>query len=118
MGARSCAPENEPDARSRGRGAVGRTHDQLQTPAFAPMVAVEIRSPGDAPLDVARKIEVYLRGGSERTILADPRRRTVSLHDSSGVIRFAGNDVLEHPRRPDFDASIGPLFAAALDIAT
>jgi len=96
----------------------GLTHDQIQAPAFAPTVAVEIRSPGDDPLDVARKLDVYLRGGSEFVLVADPIKRTMMLHDPVSVIVFAGNDVLEHQGLPGFELTVGPFFAAALDIAT
>jgi len=96
----------------------GLTHDQLQAPAFAPTVAVEILSPGDNPLDVASKIDVYLRGGSELVIVADPIKRTMTLHDASRVSRFAGKDVVEHRVLPEFELCVGPFFSGALDIVT
>ena len=95
----------------------GLTHDQIQAPAFAPSVAVEIRSPGDDPLDVARKLDVYLRGGSEFVLVADPIKRTMMLHDPVSVIAFAGNDVLEEQGPPGFELTVGPFFSAALVIA-
>ena len=96
----------------------GLTHDQLQAPAFAPTVALEILSPGDNPLDVASKIDVYLRGGSELVIVADPIKRTMTLHDASRVSRFAGKDVVEHRVLPEFELCVGPFFSGALDIVT
>lgn len=104
-----------------------RDHSRVQTefaivlaaaPAFAPSVAVEIRSPGDDPLDVASKLDVYLRGGSEFVLVADPIKRTMMLHDPVSVIAFAGNDVLEDQGLPGFELTVGPFFAAALVIAT
>jgi Uma2 family endonuclease len=51
----------------------GLSHDELQAPAFAPNVAVEVLSQGDARLDLASKIDVYLGAGFEllRPFFAD-----------------------------------------------
>lgn len=85
--------------------------DELQLPPFAPDVAVEILSPGDRRADVDDKIDVYLRSGSSLVIVVDPRKRTVELHDHTGVARLREGDAIEHRALPGFSYPISELFA-------
>jgi Uma2 family endonuclease len=96
----------------------GLTRDAIQAPAFAPTVAVEILSPGDDPLDVASKIDVYLRGGCSLAIVVDPGKRTVMLYDETETRLLTARDTLSHPALPGFELALGALFAAALDLPT
>jgi Uma2 family endonuclease len=92
----------------------GLTHEEIQLPALAPNVAIEILSPGDDPRDVASKIDVYLRSGAELVIVVDPKTRTMALHDGALTALRAG-DVLRHRALPDFSLDVGELFSLALD---
>jgi Uma2 family endonuclease len=92
----------------------GLTHDEIQAPALAPTVAIEILSPGDDPRDVASKIDVFLRAGTELVIIVDPKKRTMTVHDGTTTVLVAG-DTLGHPALPGFSLDVGELFSLALD---
>ena len=96
----------------------GLSHEDIQLPAFAPTVAVEVLSRGDLAADVASKIDVYLRGGGRLVIVIDPRKRTLVAHDAQTVSRFAPVDVFTHSALPDFRLELGPFFSRALDLTT
>jgi len=94
----------------------GLTHEEIQAPAFAPTVAVEILSPGDDPRDVASKIDVYLRAGTALAIVVDPRARTVALHDAAGTTVSCAAQTLRHAALPGFELDLARLFSTALDL--
>lgn len=91
--------------------------DDIQAPPFAPTIAVEVLSPRDEAADVADKVDVYLRGGSRVVIVADPRKRTMTVHDGTTATTFAGDETLVTARLPGFAIPLGPFFATALDRA-
>ncbi|MGH7708341.1 MAG: Uma2 family endonuclease, partial [Vulcanimicrobiaceae bacterium] len=90
------------------RGLAGR---DLQIPALAPDLAVEILSPGDRRIDIDHKIGVYLSAGSALVMVVDPRRRVVELHDATGVRELGERDVIEHESLPGFSFAVAELFA-------
>jgi len=105
----------------------GFEYDEIQAPHFAPTVAVEILSRGDDARDIKRKVDVYLRAGSELAIVVGPLGRTSALYDARGKTVLSEGGVLSHPALPDFtlaiqllcgciarDALAGPSRAAAL----
>jgi Uma2 family endonuclease len=96
----------------------GVSHEDIQLPAFAPTVAVEVLSRGDLMADVASKIDVYLRGGSRLVIVIDPRKRTLVAHDAERVSTFVSGDVFAHPALQDFRLDLAPFFSRALDLTT
>ncbi len=89
--------------------------DALQSPPFAPTVAVEVLSPDDDARDVDSKIDVYLRGGSALVIVIDPAARVIRLHDAASSTRLTAHDVLRHKALRDFELPVGAFFADALD---
>ena len=93
----------------------GFTADELEAPPFAPTVAVEILSQGDAPADVESKIEVYLVGGSALVLVVDPRERTLLVCDAGGRTKLAGDATFTHDALPDFAVRLDAFFADALD---
>lgn len=93
-----------------------RTLKELQSPTFAPTVAIEILSRGDDPRDVQDKTETYLRAGCALVILVDPRVRSMMLHDAAGSTVLTESDVLRHAALPSFEISLAGLFAIALDL--
>jgi Uma2 family endonuclease len=93
----------------------GLSDDDIEMPAFAPTVAVEILSPGDKRKDVASKIDVYLRAGAELVVVVDPLSRKVVLHDGHEARTLSTTDTLEHPALPGFILNIGDLFSIALE---
>lgn len=95
----------------------GLAREELQAPDFAPAVAIEILSPGDARADVESKIEVYLRSGTQLVVIVDPVRRRMQLHDGlAAPTDLTRDDVLTHPAMPGFSLSLAKLFATALDL--
>lgn len=85
---------------------------ELELPAFAPDVAIEILSPGNVPKRMAHKVAVYLAAGSQLVIVVDPSDRSVRLHDPNGVRVLRGADAIEHSALPGFRLSLPTLFAA------
>ncbi len=94
----------------------GLSHADLQAPALAPNLAVEILSPGDDPRDVAAKIDVYLRSGAQLVLVVDTAKRTITAYDASTITVFTESDTLRHRALPEFELPLGPLFATALDL--
>ena len=77
----------------------------------APDLAVEIRSPGDRPGEIADKVAGYFRSGAGLVWGVDPRRRVVMVHTPDGHTRLLrdgdtvnGGDVL-----PGFTAPVSEL---------
>lgn len=93
----------------------GSSREKLQAPEFAPTVAVEVLSPGDDPLDVASKVDVYLGAGSALVVLVDPIARTMSLCDRERTRALAEGSTFRHNALPGFNLSLTELFATALD---
>jgi Uma2 family endonuclease len=85
---------------------------ELELPALAPDVVVEILSPGDRERHIEHKIGVYLSAGSQLVIIVEPRDRTVRLHDRGGVRILRGDDVIAHEALPGFTLALPRLFAA------
>ena len=94
----------------------GLSHADIQSPAFAPNVVVEILSPGEDPRDVAAKIDVYLRAGTELVLVVDPKKRTITVYDAATVTVLGTDDTLRHDALPEFELPLGPLFSTALDL--
>ncbi len=94
----------------------GRSHADVQAPAFAPDVAVEILSPEDDAQNVAEKIDVYLRSGTALVLVVDPPSRTLTAYDATSSDRYTAADIFRHSALPDFERPLGPFFALALDL--
>ena len=89
----------------------GLPADALETPRFAPDVAIEIRSPGDHEPDVADKVAIYLAAGTALVIVVDPDGRTARLSDENGTRTLGVEDALEHDALPGFRLPLRELFA-------
>ncbi len=62
----------------------------------APDLAVEVLSPSNAPTDVRRKIDDYLRHGTRLAWVVDTAARTVTVQTRGGLPRvLRGDDVLD-----------------------
>ena len=79
----------------------------------APDLAVEVTSPGDTRLEVAEKVASWLAGGTRVVWVADPRRRTVTIHEPGAAPRrLADPDVLDGaPLFPAFRLPVADVFA-------
>jgi Uma2 family endonuclease len=90
--------------------------EEIEIPAFAPDVAIEVLSPGDDRRDVTDKIDVYLRAGVQLVIEIDPQNRRARLHDGTGLSELGAYDILRHAVLPGFELALGPFFSEALDL--
>ena len=61
--------------------------EQTEEPAFAPDIAVEVRSPSDREAFINLKTQQYLAHGSLLVINADPQTRTMTAHFADGSVR-------------------------------
>lgn len=79
----------------------------------APDLAVEVTSPGDTRLEVAEKVASWLAAGTRVVWVADPRRRTVTIHEPGAAPRrLADPDVLDGaPLFPAFRLPVADVFA-------
>lgn len=80
---------------------------------LAPDLVCEVLSPSNTAMEMAEKIEIYLRGGVRLVWVADPNRRTITVYTPDHVARtlFAddlldGGDVL-----PGLRLRVGDIFA-------
>lgn len=85
--------------------------EEIEIPALAPDVAVEILSPDDRRVDLEDKIDVYLKAGSSLVIVVDPKRRVVELHDHKAATILHESDAIEHWALPGFHYLISELFS-------
>ena len=60
--------------------------DARERPRIAPDIAVEVLSPQDRRRTLDQKIALYLQHGSLVVIVADPAKRTLTMHRTNGSI--------------------------------
>jgi Uma2 family endonuclease len=68
----------------------------LQEPPFAPLVAVEVRSPSDRRGYRDEKIARYLATGSVLVLDVDPAAREIHAHSHEGVRTYAAGEFFAH----------------------
>jgi len=86
--------------------------DAYEMPPFSPDVAVEIRSRGDRPGTIRRKVELYLAHGARLVLDIDPATRTIVAHDATSVRSFGDGDRFEHSAVAGLTFETGELFDA------
>lgn len=70
--------------------------DALGSPAMAPDLAVEVRSPSNSRREIALKVEIYLRAGVRLVWVVDADARTVTVYAPDRPPRvLAVGDVLD-----------------------
>jgi Uma2 family endonuclease len=82
-----------------------------EMPPMAPDIAVEIRSPGDRPRNINRKIELYLAHGSLIVLDVDPKKREIIVHDTRLARTLREGDHFEHPAAPGLTFDVHGVFA-------
>ena len=76
-----------------------------------PLLAVEVLSPDDRAMAVARKVGDYLRAGVKVVWVVDYENRTIAAHRSDGVQRFTSADTLTaEDILPGFAVPLADLF--------
>ena len=95
----------------------GLSEEEIQTPDFAPDVAIEVRSPGDRRSDFESKRDVYLACGTRLVLLIDPKSRTFVAYDALSTKKFSESHTFEHAELPDFTLDLASFFSRALDLS-
>lgn len=82
-----------------------------QFPPFAPDIAVEVLSPGDAPDYLQKKIDLYLSHGSLAVFDIDPMLRTIHVITKNGERTLRGGDDFADDLVPWFTFGVSEVFA-------
>ena len=79
---------------------------------FAPVIALEVKSPDDRESQIARKLAIYLAAGVAEVWWVRPAERTVTIHRPESVPRtFANDDTFNGSSvLPGFELSLSELF--------
>ena len=82
-------------------------------PAFAPDVAVEVVSPSNTPVELARKTAEYFANGTRAVWIVDPQTHIVVIRRPGQAERVYGvGDVLSgEPEIPGFACAVADIFA-------
>ena len=80
---------------------------------FAPDFAVEVRSPSDQEDEVAEKAQMWLKAGSLLVWVADPERRTITVHrpDAEPVTLCENDEIDGGDVIPGFRCRVADFFA-------
>ncbi len=90
----------------------GLSAAELDTPAVAPEIVVEIVSADDRALDVDHKRDVYLRAGARLVLIIDPEGRRIDAYDAvSGYAHVSGKTTYVSHAFPGFTIAVAALFA-------
>ncbi|MES3034388.1 MAG: Uma2 family endonuclease [Gemmatimonadota bacterium] len=78
---------------------------------LAPELAVEVRSRSDRAGYLSKKLSDWAAAGCKHVWIADPRRRTLTIHDNGDVITLHTDEHFEGgPLFPGLDLDVGALF--------
>lgn len=80
---------------------------------FAPDLAVEVLSPGNASREISEKVALYFGAGARAVWVFDPKKRTAAVYTSpSDVSTFGEQDTLDGGEvLPGFRLELASLFA-------
>jgi len=88
----------------------GRLIDLGKTPIpFAPDIAVEVLSPSEVAMDVNRKVEEYLSGGSREIWVLDYENKQMFVHTNDSIRKVAGKSNMESALLPGFVVTVDVL---------
>ena len=81
-------------------------------PSGAPDIAVEVVSPSDTAVEVARKVAEYLAAGSQRVWVVYPSVRQVLIHRADGSVLSYGDDdvITDEELLPGFSLPLSEIF--------
>lgn len=94
----------------------GISDDYMQVPAFAPDVAVEIRSPSDRAGEREWKIATYLEAESALVLDVSPKQRTIAAFTAAGSRSFSREDTFAHDAAPWLRFDVAEAFADLDDL--
>ena len=78
--------------------------------AGAPDLAIEVVSPTELEVDLRRKIDVYLDGGSKSVWVVYPEARSVMIYTRDAVREVRGDQIIEDPLLPGFSTPVATFF--------
>lgn len=87
--------------------------DRLTYYRGSPDLAIEIRSPSDRLAEMIRKMDRYLRAGTELTWLVDPLKRQIHVRtqrDAVARLLVEGDDLTGAPVLPGFSLPVDHIF--------
>jgi Uma2 family endonuclease len=78
--------------------------------AGAPDLAIEVVSPTDLEVDLRKKIDAYLDGGSKSVWVVYPEARSVMIDTPDSVRELKGGQSIEDPLLPGFSVLVAQFF--------
>lgn len=108
-----------PDVAFLSNERLARVTDPRRFSEVPPDVAVEVRSPSEANVDLDRKVAQYLAAGVRAVWVVDPDTRSLTRHAPGEEPRsWSGSDaVVEEPVLPGFSCRLAELFGGERDPA-
>jgi len=89
---------------------IGRLSGEARVLRGAPDLAIEIVSPSDRPGTLKKKIEAYLKGGSQSVWVINPKTQLVMIHSADAVVELKGDQRVEDPLLPGFALPVSEFF--------
>ncbi|HEY5341287.1 MAG TPA: Uma2 family endonuclease [Candidatus Aquilonibacter sp.] len=89
----------------------GLSYDDQDEPPFSPDIAIEVRSRGDAPAYVRRKIARYLETGARLVLDVDFRARTIDAYTTAGHTHFTQDERFANEPFPWFTFTVRDVFS-------
>ena len=89
----------------------GLSEHDIDEPPFSPAIAIEIWSRGDSRAYLDRKIERFLKTGSQLVLDVHPMNRTVTAHTAGGASTFAPGERFTSETFPWFAFDVDELFS-------
>jgi Uma2 family endonuclease len=78
--------------------------------AGAPDLAIEVVSPTDLEVDLRRKIDAYLDGGSKSVWVVYSEVRSVMVYTRDSVCELKGDQSITDPLLPGFSSPVAAFF--------
>jgi Uma2 family endonuclease len=78
--------------------------------AGAPDLAIEVVSPTDLEVDLRRKIDAYLDGGSKSVWVVYPEARSVMIYTPDSIRELKGDQSITDPLLPGFSTPVAAFF--------
>jgi Uma2 family endonuclease len=76
----------------------------------APDLAIEVVSPSDRKATLKKKIEAYLKGGSNSVWVVYPEARSVVIYAGDSVRELKADQAIEDPLLPGFSVAVSAFF--------
>ena len=88
----------------------GLIHGKQRYTPGAPDLAIEVVSPSDTAAHLKSKVDIYLQGGAKTVWVVYPDARSVTIHSGDSVRELKGEQIIEDPMLPGFEAPVSRFF--------